>query len=350
MVLEKSSIQVSRNQTWNLYQLKNKNGMEVHVLNFGGIITRMLVPDRNGKLENIVLGYKNYRDYLDNPAFLGAIIGRVAGRIAGAEFLVKDQTCRVSANEGCHHLHGGKTNFHKVLWEGRPFETDQGAGVKLSHMSPEGEDGYPGNVKVQVIYELKENNEFRISYEAETDQETPLALTNHTYFNLNGDLKGTIENHEFTLASREFLELNEQLIPTGKRLSVEGTPFDFRKGHSLKEGIQSGHPQNVLAGNGYDHYFLFDQEANEKVRVKEEKSGRELIVESDELGMVLYTGNNLGDDLCLKEGASKKYLGFCLETQGHPASLTYHDLPSIVLEPGQIYRKSTLFKFSVFHQ
>ncbi|MBO8165131.1 MAG: galactose mutarotase [Brevibacillus sp.] len=347
MNIEVSTIQVTEDISWKCYQLTNDNGMEVQFLDYGGVITKIRTPDRKGNVENIVLGYKNYRDYLDNPAFLGGIIGRVAGRIKGAAFTVKNQTYKVSANEGSNHLHGGKTHFHKVLWKSSPFVTANTVGAQLSYFSSDGEDGYPGNVQVDVIYELTNDNELVIKYQAKSDQATPLALTNHTYFNLSGNLKETIHNHQVTISSHQFLELDSNLLPTGNISDVEGTPFDFRHGRLLKDGIGSNHHQNTLVGNGYDHYFLFDRQLKYDVLVQDLQSGRQLMICTDEPGMVLYTGNNLGTDLELLERSSRKYLGLCLETQVHPASLHYQGLPSVILEPGKEYSKKTVFRFSV---
>ncbi|TCT20498.1 aldose 1-epimerase [Melghiribacillus thermohalophilus] len=345
MKVNTKMIKVTDGQRWKLFHIENNRKMTVEVLNFGGIITQIRVPDRNGLVENIVLGYKHYRDYIENPAFFGAIIGRVAGRIRDAQFVLRGRTFHLGANEGSHHLHGGNTHFHQVLWDAVPFQSDYSAGVILSHTSPDGEGGYPGNVTVQVRYELYDWNEFRITYRAETDEITPLALTNHTYFNLSGDVKDTIEKHEVQLKSGSFLELDEVLLPTGKRLDVEQTPFDFRSWRRIRDGIQSAHPQNRIVGNGYDHYFLFEQQEKEKVKVKEKISGRVMVVESDEPGMVMYTGNNLDESFLLREGYAKKYGGLCIETQRHPASLLYEGLPSVILKPEQTFETSTSFTF-----
>ncbi|MGP4105843.1 aldose epimerase family protein [Virgibacillus sp. L01] len=344
MNITSKNINPEENITWQLYTLSNDNQMEVSFLNYGGAITEIRTPDRNGKVENVVLGYKDYRNYIANPTFFGAIIGRVAGRIKDATFNVDNQSFSLTANDGENHLHGGATAFHQSVWEATPFETETTIGVKLSHKSPDGDDGYPGNIHVEVIYELNNQNEFTITYDATTDRTTPLALTNHTYFNLSGDLKGTIENHNVTIGSSQFAELDEYLIPTGKKLNVKNTPFDFTSGRKIKHGIHSNHLQNNLVGNGYDHYFLFGDPKSD-IAVTEEESGRTLIVYTDEPGMVMYTSNNLDTGLELNEGISERYLGLCLETQRHPASLIYGDFPSILLHPEERYHSKTRFKF-----
>ncbi|MBP1949793.1 aldose epimerase family protein [Virgibacillus litoralis] len=333
--------------TWQLYTLSNDNQMEVSILNYGGTITEIRTPDRNGTIENVVLGFNNYQDYIENPAFFGAIIGRVAGRIKDAAFQADNQLYKLTANDGDNHLHGGTTAFHHALWETSPFETDTSVGVKLSHKSPDGDDGYPGNVHADVTYELNNENQLIITYDATTDKTTPLALTNHTYFNLSGDLKETVENHIVTVASNRIAALNDNFIPTGKKLNVERTPFDFTSGRNIKDGINSSHLQNKIVGNGYDHYFFLEKQNHSDVTVKEKKSGRTLTVNTDEPGMVMYTSNNLGNGLKLKEGMSERYLGLCLETQKHPASLLYDDFPSILLHPEEKYHSSTKFTFEV---
>ncbi|WP_243299255.1 aldose epimerase family protein [Bacillus litorisediminis] len=340
-------IQLSKDVVWKAFTLTNHNDIEISFLNYGGTITDIRTPDRNGNIENIVLRYKNYQDYLANPAYLGAIIGRVAGRIPYSTFTIDNKTYTVSSNEGPHHLHGGKTQFHKVLWDTRVFESDSSIGVELTHTSPDGEDGYPGAVNVSVTYELTDTNEFIISYHGITDKPTPLALTNHTYFNLSGNLKRTIEQHEVKIDSDQFLLLEEKMVPTRNFANVENTPFDFRSWRKIEDGINSNHEQNKIAGNGYDHYFLFNHNRNNAVEIKEQQSGRRLTVLTDEPGMVLYTGNNLDQEADLKESKSQKYLGLCLETQNHPISFYNQQLPSIILAPYETYQSKTVFAFSV---
>ncbi|SEP82787.1 aldose 1-epimerase [Virgibacillus subterraneus] len=345
MKITTQNINPNEHITWQLYTLSNDNQMEVSILNYGGTITEIRTPDRNGNIENVVLGFNNYQDYIKNPAFFGAIIGRVAGRIKDATFQADNQSYKLTANDGDNHLHGGATAFHHALWESSPFETETSVGVKLSHESPDGDDGYPGNVHAEVTYELNNENQLIITYNATTDRTTPLALTNHTYFNLSGDLKDTIENHNVTMRSSQFAELDEYLIPTGKKLNVKNTPFDFASGRKIKHGIYSTHLQNKIVGNGYDHYFFLEKPNQSDVTVKEKKSGRTLTINTDEPGMVMYTSNNLDAGLELNERVSERYLGLCLETQKHPASLIYDDFPSILLHPEEKYHSKTSFTF-----
>lgn len=340
--------QINEQTTWNEYTLKNDRGMQIRVLNYGGIITEMLVPDADGHLENVVIAFKNYEDYLTkNTAFFGALIGRVAGRIQGSSFELDGETYPLKPNEGENHLHGGENGFHQVVWESEPFQTDRKAGLILTHHSPDGEGGYPGELNVKVTYTLTNDNALTIHYEAASSKKTPLTLTNHSYFNLSGNLKEDIQQHQVTLDSSQFVELDEQLIPTGKIVDAEGTSFDFRNGRKIKDGIEADDVQNKNAGNGYDHYFIFDHQKPESVQVVDPQSKRQLTIETDQPGMVMYTSTGLSDDLQLKERMSSRYLGVCLETQSSPASLHHDGFPSVILEANEPYRKQTTFTFGI---
>ncbi|WP_404455595.1 galactose mutarotase [Virgibacillus necropolis] len=330
---------------WKEFKLVNEQGMSVSVLDFGGIITEVIVPDRKGNKENVVLGYKNYAGYEENPNFFGALIGPVAGRIQDASFELNDQTYSLESNDGDNHLHGGSNGFHRVTWDVEPFETGDSVGLKLTHRSSDGDRGYPGNVDVAVTYTLNNDNDFIIDYWASSDQTTPIALTNHSYFNLSGDLKNTVSGHHVTMDSSSIVGLDSELIPTGKLVDVSGTTFDFRDGRHLSEGFEDDSEQHKIADNGYDHYFMFDNEGH--VVVKDEDSGRVMKVTTDQPGMVMYTANGLAEGLELKEGSSRKYLGVCFETQGSPASLHHEGFPNVILEAGTEYNKRTKFSFAV---
>jgi len=331
---------------WTEYTLSNDNGMSVSFLNYGGIITKLITPNQDGLLENVVLGYQHYEAYEQNPNYFGAIIGRVAGRVQDASFELDGKKYKLEANEGAHHLHSGSAGFHNVIWEVSPFQTENQAGVILTHSSPAGEGGYPGRVKVKVTYTLTNKNDLLIDYEAISDEKTILTLTNHTYFNLAGQLKETTKDHVITINSDQFLELDQELIPTGKILNVANTPFDFRKGRKLLDGFQSDHQQNIYVGNGYDHYFLLNKTDEQSITVKENTSGRILKVRTNQPGVVMYTANGLTDNLKLNDGISEKHLGVCFETQGPSSSLHHDGLPSIVLEADEVYEKQTVFSFS----
>ncbi|WP_409292204.1 aldose epimerase family protein [Peribacillus sp. SCS-37] len=331
---------------WTEYTLTNDHGMSVSILDFGGIITRMLVPDRNGTLENIVLGYRDYADYQDNPNYFGALIGRVAGRIRAAAFKLNDKVYELDANNEENHLHGGPEGFHQVLWKAAALQSKDMAGLKLTYRSENGEGGYPGNADITVTYQLNNHNQFSIHYSAVCDQATPMALTNHTYFNLSGNLKETVHDHYLTLDSSKFIELNDKLIPTGSILDVTDTPFDFRDRRRLGDGLNSVLEQNEIAGGGYDHHFIFDRAREAQAILEDPASGRVMAVETDQPGVVLYTSNGLGEDLQLRERVSQKYLGVCFETQAPPAALHQSGLPTVTLQAGERYDKTTVFSFS----
>lgn len=331
---------------WQQYTLENDQGMVVQFLDYGGIITSIQVPDRDGKLENVVLGFEQVSDYSHNTNYLGALVGPVAGRIAQAVFEMNGQTYPLEKNEANHHLHGGSNGLHQVIWQAAPFETAQTVGVRLTHRHPAGLDGHPGNLDVAVTYTLDQNNAFSITYEAVSDQDTVVALTNHSYFNLSGNLQDTVHQHQVTINSEKFIELDADLIPTGQVLPVAGTPFDFQQGRYLADGIAAAHEQNVTVGNGYDHYFLFrDSAFQEQIRVMERQSGRTMTIETNQPGMVMYTANALTEGMPLAGGTSKNYLGVCFETQASPASLQLDTIPSVKLAAGERYEKKTVFSF-----
>lgn len=332
---------------WSEFTLTNDKEMSVTVLNYGGIITKIIVPDRNGVGENVALGFKDYQDYEGNPPFLGALIGRVAGRIQGSSFELNGEKYSLEANDGENHLHGGSEGFHKVIWDTTLFQTEDKVGLTLTHKSADGEGGYPGNVEVKVTYTLNNENQLSLHYEATSDQTTALTLTNHCYFNLSGDLKTPVQDHHVTIDSRQFVELDEELIPTGVKPQVDGTPFDFRHGRRLGDGFNDEFEQNKIASSGYDHYFIFDQNMEQQAIVREPNSGRVMSVKTNQPGMVMYSGNSLDDQMELAEATSQKYLGVCFETQSSPASLHHEGFPEVRLNAGEKYEKETVFTFGV---
>lgn len=332
---------------WKVYTLINDNGMSVRLMNYGGVIREIIVPDKFGKMENVVLGYQRDQDYKTNPNFFGALIGRVAGRVANASFSYGGEIYHLEQNEGTNHLHGGSSGFHSVIWDSESFETDQAIGVRLQHTSTDGTGGYPGNVRVVVTYALsKTNNKLELNYQATTDKATPLTLTNHTYFNLSGNLKQQVGNHEVTFNADRAAELDQNLLPTGAQFKTRNTNFDFHSGRFLKEGVIHAVEQNSIVGGGYDHYFMWDKQPG-RVQVREPASGRQLRIETTQPGMVMYTGNGLPDGLPLQEGSSAKHLGVCFETQSFPASLNHQDFPEIMLRPGETYDQQTVYHFGI---
>lgn len=332
---------------WKQYTLENKHGMSVKVLDYGGIITEINVPNRDGVFENVVLGQEDITDYKTNPTYIGSLVGPVAGRIKNAQFNLDRKTYSLTKNNGDNHLHGGTNGLHQVIWESTPFETAELVGVKLTTTRKDGTDGYPGNIELTATYTLKNDNELVINYDATTDQPTPLSLTNHSYFNLSGNLAELIHQHEVTMNAPTTLELDKALIPTGNLLPVKNTPLDFSKGRKLIEGIESDFAQTVLADNGYDHYFIFDEAETSTIDVRDEKSGRKMTVQTTQPAVVIYTANTLVSGFNLKGGKSKPYLGVCFETQGCPEALETDKLASIIIRPDEPYTEQTSFTFDV---
>ncbi|WP_077706333.1 aldose epimerase family protein [Virgibacillus dokdonensis] len=331
---------------WKLRTLINDNHMQISFLDYGGAITEIVVPDKQGQLDNVVLHYNHYQDYEANPFYLGALIGRVAGRIANASFLVKGKRHFVTKNEGHHHLHGGINGFSHVLWHVTTEQTEKDVRAILTHHSPDGDNGYPGNVKVTISYILTNENTFTIDYKATTDQATPIALTNHSYFNLRGSKGETVKQHYAKMKSDICLELNKDLIPTG-RFITNAHAFNFQSYQQLCTGMNANHEQNSIAGNGYDHYFCFAKEKDKQACLLDKKTGRTLHVTTNQPGMILYTGNYLHESHKQIQTTFSRYQGVCLETQGSPVALIYKHLPSIMLEPNEIYHQTTAFSFGI---
>lgn len=335
------------NQTVHQYTIINDHGVEISCINYGCIITKINVPDRNGNYENIVAGYDSLEDYVTDSYFLGAAIGRVSGRIKAASFELDGQTFSLAKNENNNHLHGGIKGFNQIIWDAEVLENEQEAAVRFSYLSPDGEEGYPGNLKINVTYTLNNSNELTIQYSGESDKNTLLNMTNHSYFNLSGNLKRDILNHSLMIKSEKFLELNDELLPTGEMLAVEGTPFDFRNERVIQTGVISDHPQNKLAGQGYDHPFLLSAKHDHKIVLKDSESGRTLTIETDEVGVVVYSGNQMKAEGEIRGIPSRKYLGICLETQGLPDAIHHPHFPSWVLEKDKQYSSTTKYKFGI---
>ena len=317
------------------YVLKNKHGMEVHVTNFGGIITKVLTKNKSGITGDIVLGFDRAEDYQKNSQhpYFGAIIGRFGNRIAKGRFTLDGKEYQLAINNGPNHLHGGLTGFDKVFWETKQEENK----IHLSYLSRDGEEGYPGNLKVYVTYELTDANELKIDYLAETDQATPLNLTQHTYWNLSGETGSPILDHEIMINADEITEVDNDLTPTGKLLKVSGTEMDLTK------------PKKVRSG--FDHNFVLrgkTGELRQAATLYHPKSGRFMEVLTTEPGIQFYTGNFLEGKLKGKNDyAYVKNDGLCLETQHFPDSPNHPNFPTTILRPGNKYTSSTVYKFSV---
>jgi aldose 1-epimerase len=327
------------------YTLVNNSGMSVSCLNYGCIITKIFAPDRNGNLENVVLGFDQFDDYLDLSPYFGSVVGRVAGRINHAEFELDGEVYQLTANEDFNHLHGGRNGFHSVMWKTEMIEALNAVGLKFFYRSLDGEEGYPGNLDTTITYLLSNQNELSISYEAYTDQMTLVNLTNHSYFNLSGNVKRDCSEHVLQLESDRFLELGPDLIPTGKMIDSKNTPFDFNHGRLLRSGMKSIHPQNELVGNGYDHPLLFTKKGINTMALSEKESGRTLLVTTDQPCVVLYTANQLEGLFSISGVRARNYLGVCLETQGLPDAINHPHFPSIVLKPEEVYKSTTKYRF-----
>ena len=335
-----------------LFTLTNAQGLEVRALNFGGIITSLRVPDRNGNLEDVVLGFDRLEPYLENKPYLGAIIGRYGNRIANGKFNIDGVEYSLARNNGSNSLHGGLKGFNKVIWDTKPFDNSYGEGTLFSYLSKDGEEGYPGNLTTKVTYTLTDLNELIFDYEATTDKATPINLTQHCYFNLAGEGGSDVLGHELTLNADRFTPVDGNLIPTGELRAVKGTPMDFTKSTVIGLRINDKDEQLTL-GHGYDHNFVINHKNEDErlalaARVHELSSGRVLEVYTTEPGVQFYSGNFLDGTLTGKHGdVYQKRSGFCLETQHFPDSPNQPDFPSTILQPGNTYRSRTIYKFLV---
>ncbi len=331
----------------NEFTLMNDNGIELTCINYGCAITKIITSDQDGSKENIVLGYDSLEEYVNGSSFFGSVVGRVAGRIGNAEFELNGKNYTVAKNENGNHLHGGVKGFDKVIWNAAILESEELAQVQFTYLSPDGEEGYPGNLEMKVTYTLNNNNEFTILYEGISDEKTILNVSNHSYFNLSGDLKRDIQDHKLILKSDRFLDLQEDLLPTGKFVDVDNTTFDFREGRNIRAGVESNDVQNRLAGGGYDHPFVLNDNHNQEIMLEDPESGRTLTIETDEVGVIVYTASQLPEEGEVYGVPSRKYLGICLETQGLPDAVHHAEFPSWVLEKDTPFSSVTKYQFGV---
>jgi len=333
-----------------LYTLKNTNGMTVQVTNYGAIVTSIIVPDRNGKMADVALGYDRVEDYInavDKPYF-GAIVGRYGNRIAKGQFELDGATYTLAVNNGENHLHGGVIGFDKVVWEA-DYNQDENQ-IRLTYLAKDKEEGYPGNLDISVTYTLTKDNMLVVDYHASTDKATPVNLTQHTYFNLKGEGNGDILGHELMLNASRYTPVDEGLIPTGELHEVQGTPFDFTEAKPIGRDIGQEN-QQLTFGGGFDHNWVLDQSGKSSemtlaARVYEPTSGRLMEVHTTEPGIQFYCGNFLDGRLKGKSGQSYVHRGgFCLETQHFPDSPNQENFPSSIVRPGQAYQTTTTFTF-----
>jgi len=339
-------------QSVDLYILKNKSGFEAAITNFGGTLVSLKTPDKNGKIADVILGYDSVTGYENGKAYFGGTIGRYGNRIAHGKFSLNGTTYTLPKNDGENSLHGGTIGFNKRVWTAKDVSTSAGEALELTYLSKDGEEGYPGNLSVKVVFTVSANhNSIKIDYSATTDKETVVNLTNHAYFNLAGQGNGDILGHELTLHASKFNPVDATLIPNGELRSVQNTPFDFLKPVAIGKRINQDDEQ-LKFGKGYDHDWVLDRASANSLspaaRVYEPQSGRVMEVLTTEPGIQFYSGNFLDGTIQGKEGKSYPHRSaFCLETQHFPDSPNHPDFPSTVLKPGQHYHTTTVYQFSV---
>ena len=325
-----------------LYTIETDSGLKAKVTNYGGILTSLFVPDKNGNFDDIVLGFDNLEQYLGDHPFFGAIIGRYGNRIGGAKFIINGEEYQLTQNENGNILHGGTEKpFHKVLWNAEEIKKTDEIGLKFSYLSPDGEEGFPGNLNVEVIYKFTNNNEFKISYAANTDKATHVNLTHHSYFNLTG-CKESISNHQISIHSRHITEVDDKLIPTGKFIEISNSPLDLQSFRTIGDHIK------LLDTKGFDHNYVLDKydgNVNLASKVVESSTGRMMEVYTNEPGLQFYSGNFIGK-MKGKNGIDyADFYGLALESQHYPDSPNKPEFPSTLLNPGETYKSETVYKF-----
>ncbi len=332
-----------------LFTLTNSGGLKAEIIDLGGIITKLFVPDNKGKLDDITLGCEGVDNYLSYSPYFGALIGRYSNRIEDARFELNGKEYTLYKNDGKNHLHGGLKGFDKVVWKAEIIKKDGVESLQLTYRSADGEEGYPGNLDVEVIYTLNDDNELVIDYSAVSDKDTVVNLTNHVYFNLRGHGAGEIGNHEIMINADSFTPINNEGIPSGEIRPVEGTPFDLRAMKPIGQGFASSYEQ-IVNGKGYDHNWVLNTAGDlskAAAEAFEKTAGRVIKVYTTKPGIQFYTGNFLGEKGNYKEGV--QYVrrgGFCLETQYYPNSIKHKHFPSPILRAGEEYKHTTVYKFS----
>ena len=335
-------------QQADLFTLTNARGMKVGITNYGGVVVSIIVPDRNGQMGDVALGFDTLAEYQKSSPYFGALVGRYANRISGGKFKLNGRQYTLATNNGPNHLHGGNVGWDKKVWNARAYVSGRTPKLELRYLSRNGEEGYPGNVNTRVVYSLTPQNEIRIDYRAVTDAPTVINLTHHSYFNLKGAGLGDILSHQLTLFGSRYLPTGKTSIPTGEKARVAGTPFDFLTPHTIGERIGVKN-QQLEYGQGYDHNFILNGRQGRlrlAARVYEPSNGRVMTVSTTEPGLQLYTGNFLTGE---KGKYGRNYVkrgGFCLEAQNFPDAPNQESFPSAVLTPGETYRQTTIYKFS----
>lgn len=339
--------QTPAGESVDLYTLRNDQGMEVQIMNYGGVVTSIKVPDQAGNVGEVSLGYDNLQGYLDKGSYFGALIGRYGNRIAKGSFSLNGETYSLAQNNGENHLHGGLKGYDKVLW--KVEANDASNSLVLHYVSPDGDEGYPGALSMTVVYSLTADNELRIEYKATTDKTTIVNLTNHAYFNLKDGGASPILDHELMLNADRYTPVDETLIPTGELRDVSGSAFDFREATAIGERIEADEEQ-IIVGQGYDHNYVLNGEAGTlslAASVYEPTSGRVMEVLTTEPGVQVYSGNFLDGSISSRGATYGRRHAFCLETQHYPDSPNQPGFPSVVLNPGDTYATTTVYRFSV---
>ena len=330
-----------------LYTLRNRHGMEAQIMTYGGIVTSLKVPDRHGKLDDVVLGYDTLDAYLKSTPYFGALIGRYGNRIAKGQFSLDGVTYTLATNNGVNALHGGLKGFDKVMWTARPLPTANGPSLILTYVSRNGEEGYPGNLLVTAVYSVTEDNALKVEFTATTDRKTVVNLTHHSYFNLRGS--GDVLGHIVTIPADRFTPVDSGLIPTGELRPVAGTPFDFTTPSAIGARIGQTQDEQIVLGQGYDHNWVLNKQGSElslAAKVHEPLTGRTMEVWTTEPATQFYTGNFLDGTLVGKGGwAYQRRNGFCFEPQHYPDSPNHPAFPSTELKPGDIYSNTIIYKF-----
>ncbi len=335
-----------------LYTLVNANGLHAEIMNYGGTMVRLLVPDRGGELDDILLGFDNFADFEEKSPYFGCLIGRYGNRIAHGRFELDGETYQLATNDEPGgipaHLHGGERGFDKVMWDATPVYRDDARGLRLTYRSPDGEEGYPGTLDVTVHYWLTDDDALRIEYEATTDKATPVNLTQHNYYNLRGEGNGDINGHEIMIHARRFTPVNEGLIPTGELKPVFDTPFNLTTPVAIAHRVNRDDEQ-LRFGQGFDHNWVLDDQTGELAKaafVYEPTTGRIMEVWTTEPGLQFYGGNFLDGTLVGKRGVAYEHRsGFCLEAQHYPDSPNQPDFPNTILRPGEVYAQVTEYRF-----
>jgi aldose 1-epimerase len=329
-----------------LYLLKNKTGMQAAVTNYGAYLVSVLVPDKTGKLTSVALGFDSLEGLMTQSCYYGATIGRFGNRIANGEFSLEGKQYILPVNNGPNTLHGGVNNFSYAVWDAKQIDEQK---IELTYLSKDMEEGFPGNLQVKVTYSITDYNAIVIDYEATTDKTTIVNLTNHAYFNLNGEGNGDILDHTVQINAENYIPANKDMIPTGEIATVKGTPFDFTQPRVVGDAIDADHEQTKF-GEGYDHTLVFNQHDinNPVANVTGDKTGIQLEVYTDQPGMQFYTGNFMPGTNTTRGGKKDiKRTAFAMETQHYPDSPNQLKFPSTVLKPGEVYKTQTVYKFSV---